>query len=187
MLTEDLYAPFTWRVRHFRVGDAAGSLYLFTPAGEPFGFTTTLAEDEEAANLTSTDALAVAKASAGGAPWIVDFGAWSLVEEKRDARPCRTDHTFTFERSEVVGGGEGEGGVAKYRLELGVSGAHLSSLRRSFKVPEQFTREFDGMRSANEAIAQLAYADQRSHLESSASAAAPLLTPRVQSPLLTPR
>ena len=32
----------------------------------------------------------------------VDFGVWSLVEEKKEARPRRTDHTFTFERPEPV-------------------------------------------------------------------------------------
>ena len=33
----------------------------------------------------------------------------------------------------------------------------LAALRPSFKVPEAFAREFDGMRSANEALAQLAW------------------------------
>ena len=51
-------------MRHFQPSDAAGSLYLFTPAGEPFGFTTTLPEDEEGANLTSAEALSLAKGAA---------------------------------------------------------------------------------------------------------------------------
>ena len=160
MLSGGLYAPFTWRVRHFLPADAAGTVYLLTPSGVPFGFTTTLPEEEEGANLTSAEALSVARLAASGAPWAVDFGVWSLVEEKKEARPRRTDHTFTFERPERVG----EAGVdasesqqATYRLELAVRGARLASLRRSFKVPEAFSREFEGMRSANEAIAQLAW------------------------------
>ena len=160
MLSGGVYAPFTWRVRHFLPADAAGTVYLLTPSGEPFGFTTTLPEEEEGANLTSAEALSVARLAVAGAPWAVDFGVWSLVEEKKEARPRRTDHTFTFERPERVG----EAGVdasesqqATYRLELAVRGARLASLRRSFKVPEAFSREFEGMRSANEAIAQLAW------------------------------
>ena len=162
MISGGVYAPFTWRVRHFLPADPAGTLYLLTPSGEPFGFTTTLPEEEEGANLTSAEALGVARLAASGAPWGVDFGVWSLVEEKREARPRRTDHTFTFERPERVG--EAAPGVdasgnqqATYRLELAVRGARLASLRRSFKVPEAFAREFEGVRSANEALAQLAW------------------------------
>ena len=162
MISGGVYAPFTWRVRHFLPADPAGTLYLLTPSGEPFGFTTTLPEEEEGANLTSAEALGVARLAAAGAPWGVDFGVWSLVEERKEARPRRTDHTFTFERPERVG--EAAPGVdasqsqqATYRLELAVRGARLASLRRSFKVPEAFAREFEGVRSANEALAQLAW------------------------------
>ena len=160
MLSGGVYAPFTWRVRHFLPADAAGTVYLLTPSGEPFGFTTTLPEEEEGANLTSAEALSVARLAAADVPWAVDFGVWSLVEEKKEARLRRTDHTFTFERPERVGEvgvDASESQQAKYRLELVVRGARLASLRQSFKVPEAFSREFEGMRSANEAIAQLAW------------------------------
>ena len=83
MLSGGVYAPFTWRVRHFLPADAAGTVYLLTPSGEPFGFTTTLPEEEEGANLTSAEALSVARLAASGAPWAVDFGVWSLVDMAR--------------------------------------------------------------------------------------------------------
>jgi hypothetical protein len=35
--------------------------------------------------------------------------------------------------------------------------ARCEDRRPSFKVPESFTRAFDGMRSANEALAQVAW------------------------------
>ena len=156
MLSESLYAPFTWRVRHFRPGDAAETLYFFRPDGAINGFTTTLPEDELAANLTAESALETAKMTAASRPWSIDFAEWALVEQQREAKPRRADHTFTFERAEKVGE-PGSGEEASYRLTLRVSGSRLSSVRRSFKVPETFERSFDGMRSANEALAQLAW------------------------------
>jgi hypothetical protein len=75
---------------------------------------------------------------------------WQLVEQQKEAKPSRTDHAFTFERTEKLGD-------ASYRLKLRVSGAHLAQVLPSFKVPETFSREFEGMRSANEALAQVAW------------------------------
>jgi hypothetical protein len=126
LLNEGLYAPFTWRVRHFQPGDAAESVFFFRPNGSLFGFATSLPEDEQAANLTAEAALELATTTAAAAPWHIDFGAWRLVEQQKEAKPRRADHTFTFERAEKVGDAAGE--EASYRLALRVSGAQLAAL-----------------------------------------------------------
>ena len=48
MLTERLYAPYTWEVRHFAEGETLETRVRFTPEGRPYGFRVKLPEDEQA-------------------------------------------------------------------------------------------------------------------------------------------
>ena len=149
---ESGYSPFTWHVRHFLPSDPAETRMMFKPDGNVIGFVTTLPEDEPALDLSAETALEVATISARAAPWHIDFSEWVLKEQTREAKPHRADHTFTYERPAPMAISVVEDELATYRLTLTVSGGHLSALRPGFKVPEAFTREFDGMRSANEAL-----------------------------------
>ena len=78
LLSDGIYSPFTWRVRHFQPGDAAETLFFFKPDGSLNGFSTTLPEDEIAANLTSEAALKLATATAAQPPWRIDFDVWKV-------------------------------------------------------------------------------------------------------------
>jgi hypothetical protein len=77
----------------------------------------------------------------------VNLAAFELVEQGQERRPGgRVDHTFTYERpSPTLNDG-------RYRLRLVVSGDRLTELTHFVKVPEAFTRRYENMRSANEAI-----------------------------------
>jgi len=146
MLEEDLYSPYTWRVRHFKEGEINEIHFRFTPQGEPYGFFEKLPEDEPGASLPSDSARIIAETTAAG-EWRIDLSAYELVEESQDLRPGgRMDHTFVYERPDVR---IGEG---RYRLSLTVGGDRLTELKHFIKVPEAFDRRFEQMRSTNETI-----------------------------------
>jgi membrane protease YdiL (CAAX protease family) len=147
MLAESLYSPYTWRVRHFKEGETLETWLRFTPNGKPYGFTQKLSEDASGASITGQDARLVAE-EAAIRDWNVDLSAYELVESSQELRPGgRTDHTLVYRRREDrIGEGE-------YRLRLVVGGDRLTELTHFVKVPESFSRRYEEMRSANDAIA----------------------------------
>jgi hypothetical protein len=146
MMRDDLYAAYTWRVRHFKEGEANETLIRFRPDGRPYGFVERLREDAPGAALDAAVARRIAEQSASRR-WGVDQAAFALVEQGQERRPGgRVDHTLTYERaSPALNDG-------RYRLRLVVSGDRLTEVTHFVKVPEAFTRRYEHMRSANEAI-----------------------------------
>jgi hypothetical protein len=146
MLREGLYAAYTWRVRHFREGAKHEAVIRFRPDGRPDGFVEQLDETLPGAALTPEDARAIAERTAAAA-WFVDLTPFALVEQSRERRPGgRLDHTFTYERATPT---LNEG---RYRLRLVVAGDRLVEVRHFIRIPQAFTRRYEEMRSANEAI-----------------------------------
>jgi hypothetical protein len=146
MLSERLYAAYTWRVRHFREGETNETLVRFTPDGQPYGFVETLKEDAPGAALAAAEARSRAEAEAS-ARWRVDLSPFVLVEQGQERRQGgRVDHTLTYERSSPT---LGDG---RYRLRLVVSGDRLTEVTHFVKIPEAFTRRYSSMRSTNETI-----------------------------------
>jgi hypothetical protein len=146
MLRDGLYSAYTWRVRHFREGEANETLIRFRPNGQPYGFLERLREDAPGASLEPAEARRRAEAAAGE-HWQVDLSTHELVEQGQERRPGgRVDHTFTYERpSPTLGDG-------RYRLRLVVSGDRLTEVTHFVRIPEAFTRRYQNMRSANDAI-----------------------------------
>lgn len=145
MLRENLYAAYTWRVRHFRDGDANETTIAFTPDGRPYGFQEKLKEDAPGAALDAAAARRIAEQ--GAARWNVPLSSFALVEQGQERRPGgRVDHTFTYERTrETLNDG-------RYRVRLEVAGDRLTGVAYSIKIPEAFTRRYAKMRSANDLI-----------------------------------
>ncbi len=146
MLREELYAAYAWRVRQFREGETNETTVRFTPDGKPYGFVEHLREGAPGASLDGPPARRIAEAAAA-ARWRVDLRQFTLVEQGQERRPGgRVDHTLTYERaSQTLNEG-------RYRLRLVVSGDRLTELTHFIKIPESFTRRYERMRSANEAI-----------------------------------
>lgn len=146
MIRDGLHAAYTWRVRHFREGETTETLFRFTPDGSPFGFVQHVPEDQPGEALDAEAARAIAEAQATDG-WQLELSPYALVEQAQEIRPGgRVDHTFTYERAAPT---LGEG---RYRVRLTVSGDVLTELTRFVQIPEAFTRRYEGMRSANEAI-----------------------------------
>lgn len=146
LLQSGLYAPYTWRVRHFKENETKETLIRFTPDGQRYGFVCKLPEKEAGASLKPDSARILAESTARQA-WGIDFTPYQLVEKSQQVQPGgRVDHTLVYERSvEKIGAGQ-------YRLRLVVGGDRLTELTHFVKIPEAFSRRFEEMRSANNTI-----------------------------------
>ena len=146
MLRENLYAAYTWRVRHFKSGETNETTIQFTPDGRAYGFEEKLKEDAPGAAIDAGAARRIAEQGATSR-WNVPLADFALVEQGQERRPGgRIDHTFTYERTrETLNEG-------RYRLRLDVGGDRLTGVTYFIKVPEAFTRRYAKMRSANELI-----------------------------------
>lgn len=146
LVADPLYAPYRWRVRHFREREPHEATFSFAPDGRPNGFVEKLKEDAPGAALASPAARDIAETTAARA-WAVDFGPYRPIEQSEERRlGGRLDHTFVYERADRP---LGEG---RSRLRLVVSGDALTELTYFIKIPDAFTRRYENMRSANDAI-----------------------------------
>lgn len=146
MMRDRLYSAYTWRVRHFKEGEANETTIRFTPDGAPYGFVERLKEDAPGAALEPAAARRLAE-SAAASNWQVDLSRLAIVEQGQERKPGgRVDHTITYERVTPT---LGEG---RYRLRLVVSGDRLTEVSHFVQIPQAFTRRYASMRSANEVI-----------------------------------
>jgi len=146
MMSAGAYYPYRWTVRHFRPGETRETILWFTPRGDPYGFAVKLPEREAGAALESDRAREIAEQSATR-DWQIDLGKYRLVEQSKEVRPGgRIDHTFVYERPDI------QVGEGRYRLRLVLGGDKLTGLTHFVKVPEAFSRRYEQMRSANDAI-----------------------------------
>ncbi|OQA35171.1 MAG: CAAX amino terminal protease self- immunity [Candidatus Dependentiae bacterium ADurb.Bin331] len=147
IIQEKWYTPYFWKVRHFKELNAHETIINFTPAGIPYGFIEKFAQEEPGAALSTDQARALAERQILE-QWHTNLTAYKLVESSQEiVSSGRVDHLFTYERSDRTIAD------APFRLEIGVSGDHLSKLTHSIKVPEAFKRRYEHMRSANNTIA----------------------------------
>ena len=146
MMRDKLYSAYTWRVRHFKEGEANETLVRFTPDGTPYGFVERLKEDAPGAALEAAAARKLAE-DAATTHWQVDLSRFAIVEQGQERKPGgRVDHTITYERvSPMLGEG-------RYRLRLVVAGDRLTEVTHFVQIPQAFTRRYASMRSANEVI-----------------------------------
>jgi len=146
LMADGLYAPYTWRVRHFLEGEKHEATFRFSPDGRPYGFVERIREDAVGAALDAGAARAIGEASARST-WGVDFSAFVPVEQSEVRRPGgRVDHTFVYERPDR------RLNAGRYRLRLTVSGDRLTEVAHFIQIPEAFERRYEEMRSANDAI-----------------------------------
>src|SRR5262245_49537575 len=100
IVEQKIFAPYTWRVRQFKEGDAHETIVRFTPEGEPYGFAVKLPDQEKGADKPVEEARRIAEETARS-DWKIDFTNYSLVESSKDVRPGgRADHTFVYERQD---------------------------------------------------------------------------------------
>lgn len=131
-----------WSHRWFRSKQTEEYDVNVTPQGAITKYQRILPEDAEGENLTQAEAEVLAR----------DFltnnmsrslDHYTLIEHSSDKLDNRTDHTFTWERTDLLPTD------ATYRYEVTVQGDEFGGFREYLKIPETFTRDYQKMRSAN--------------------------------------
>lgn len=137
---------YAWQVRHFSHGSVGETTVRFTPAGERYGFTLRLPEDEPGTSISPDQARDLALSVAAG-EWRVDPARLELLESSREERPGgRIDHTFVYRRTDL------DLEEAELRLRLRLAGDRLAEVTRFGHVPEAFERSYQETRDANNTI-----------------------------------
>ncbi len=132
-----------WSYRWFRPQQKEEYLVDVTTRGEIVGFQHEIPEAEARPSLTSEQARALAedflKKQFHRDPATLDF-----VEGSSIARPARTDHVFTWKERDF------NLKDATYRVEVTILGNQPGGYNEYLKVPDQWSRDYQRMRSRNE-------------------------------------
>jgi membrane protease YdiL (CAAX protease family) len=125
-----------WVTRYFKSLDVEGMLVAVDPqTGRVLGFSHTLPEDRPGADNPADAARALAASFATSQGW--DVSAMDLKESRSEKKKARRDYTLVWEARPGDARNLDE---ARYRVEVGVAGDSVSSLRAYWKLPEAFER-----------------------------------------------
>ncbi len=137
-----------WQMRWFRSGVKEEERVALSPLGDLIGFRSVLNEDAPGARLNERQARVIALeflASRG-----LTGPVLKPIEATPVARPNRTDWTFVDERTGV------RFADATIRYATTVAGDRLVAYSEMVHVPEAWTRDYERLRSKNEAAGQIA-------------------------------
>ena len=132
-----------WSYRWFRPLEKEEFRVEITTNGQTVSFRHELPEKAAGANLPSDQARAIAESFLKQV-MKRDPAALEFVEASSNARPARTDHTFTWKERGF------EIKDATYRFEVTVLGDKVGGFDEYLKVPEAWTRDYQRLRSRNE-------------------------------------
>lgn len=142
MFQSGVYYPYRWQVRFFKEKEVVEMLVCFSPEGKRLGFAKKLPEQAAGAALTRAEAQTLVELHAHD--WCPNFEKYKLIEydsEKRDTG--RVDHDFNYERTDIAIG------KGFYRFNAVVCGDVITKMKPVVKVPDNFVRRYQQMRSAN--------------------------------------
>jgi hypothetical protein len=133
-----------WSHRWFKPQQKEEFRVEVTPAGQVVGFERELLESAPGANLDTAAARALAE------KFLVavmgrDLAGLEFVDTVSEKRPARTDSSFTWKQKDV------DLGDGSLRLEVDVDGDQVAGYREFVKIPEGWTRDYQKLRSRNEA------------------------------------
>ena len=121
----------------------------YTTAGELAGFSHLIEEEAEGASLDQAEARSLAERFLSDTMGR-DLAGLTFVEAETTERPNRSDHTFTWKLSDF------EVSEATYRLMVRIQGDQVGRYSEYLKVPEAWQREYQELRSYNEATGLVA-------------------------------
>ncbi len=129
--------PFTWEVRYFHELQKEEYFFWLDPAHPERlrGFRHPIEEKAPGASKTREEAQRIAEAYL--VEQGVDLNRLRLVEDATHQRDQRTDHLFTWERTDFA---VGESGL---RTTVGVAGDQVNEFSTFLKTPETFNRELE--------------------------------------------
>ncbi len=148
MFQSGAYQPYHWHVRFFKEQEVVEMHAWFSPQGKRLGFAQKLSELTPGAALTKDQALQLVEQQIFA--WCPNFENYKLIEYDSENRDTdRVDHNFTYERTDLV---IGEG---FYRFKAVVCGDVITKLEPTVKIPDNFMRRYQQMRSANNLLASV--------------------------------
>jgi membrane protease YdiL (CAAX protease family) len=113
------------------------------PAGEVVRFSHEIPEAAVGANLEAPAARELAENFVRQV-MKRDLADLEFVEGETEKRPARTDHTFTWKQRSV------DLGDGSLRLQVEVDGDQVADYNEFVKIPEQWSRDYDKLRSRNQ-------------------------------------
>ncbi len=132
-----------WSYRWYRPLQKEEYRVEITTKGETVGFQHLLPETAPGATLPSDQARALAEGFLERAMQR-DPAGLEFVESESIARPARTDHVFTWKERDL------SVRDATYRAEVTVAGDQIGGYREYLKIPENWLRDYERLRSRNE-------------------------------------
>lgn len=147
-LTHGPVRLWRWTHRWFKSQQKEEYRVEVTPAGEVVGFNHEIEEKAPGANLDPAQAQGVAEAFLRDV-MKRDLNDLEFVDSETTKRPARTDHSFTWKIKNV---NLGEGSL---RVTLEVDGDQLAGYREFVKVPDQWSRDYQTLRSRNDSAQEV--------------------------------
>jgi hypothetical protein len=143
-LTRGPIRLWRWSHRWFRPQQKEEFRVDVSPAGQVVGFGHEIPESAPGASLEAAAARACAE------KFLVevmkrDLADLEFLESESEKRPARTDYSFTWKQKSVD---LGEGSL---RLGVEVAGDQVASYREFIKIPEPWSRDYEKLRSRNDA------------------------------------
>ena len=132
-----------WSNRWFRPQQQEEFNIDVSPTGQVVGFHHVVPEEQPGANLDTAAARSIAEAFLTQSIKR-DLSDLELIESEDNKRPARTDHLFTWKQKSV------DLGDGSLRISVLVSGDRVSSYSEFVKVPEQWSRDYERLRSRND-------------------------------------
>ncbi len=131
-----------WSNRWFRPQQKEEFGVDVSTQGQVVGFRHEIPEARPGASLSSDAAREIAQAFLRNVMHR-DLSELEFLDSEAEKRPARIDHTFTWKVKNL------NLGDGSYRIEVAVDGSQVDGYSEFVKVPDQWTRDYQSLRSRN--------------------------------------
>jgi membrane protease YdiL (CAAX protease family) len=141
-LTKGPVHLWRWSHRWFKPEQKEEYRVDVTPTGQVVGYDHEIPEDEPGANLDPDQVRSIAEDFLRNVMHR-DLAGLEFVEKETEKRPARTDYSYTWKEKDV------QLGDGSYRISVEVDGDQVAAYSEFVKVPDQWSRDYEKLRSRN--------------------------------------
>jgi hypothetical protein len=142
---------WNWRTRLIKPPQKEELVVRLTPSGDLMGFSHLIDEAASGASLSKAEAQRVAEVFLLTERRI-ELKKYHLVEDRVETRPKRLDYTLTWEENDF------KAKDATHRLTVTITGDQVGGFKEFLKIPDQWSRDYDKLRSRNNLLEMIATA-----------------------------
>jgi len=155
LMADEEASTWYWNVRYFKPLQPEEYLVQISPSGRVVAYNHKIEEAKGAVSLSREQALDAAQLFLKN-KIAINLDSWNFLSEEANStiRPNRIDWSFTWEKKNF------KAKDAPYRLEVGIQGDKIGAEQEFLKVPDEWSRSYQKLRSLNnlyETIALLPY------------------------------